>query len=141
CVAWRAGDLRPAVLGFVKVATGASGDAGGPVDSGDSGEDALRDIGVHPGRWSGWTPAFIADGDTGSGCSPFAYGCTWSRQECSGRKPRTSRARSMASRVPCSPTSRVSLTWGYTSARSSAEGRSMTVSAAAMMKAGLPLTA
>jgi DNA-binding transcriptional LysR family regulator len=39
CVARRADDLRPAVLGFVKVATGAWGDAGAPVDSGDSGED------------------------------------------------------------------------------------------------------
>ena len=27
CVAWRADDLRPAVLGFVKVATGAAGDS------------------------------------------------------------------------------------------------------------------
>jgi hypothetical protein len=46
----------------------------------------------------------------------------------------------MASRVPDSPTSRVSLTPGKTSARSSADGRFMTVSAAAMMKAGLPVT-
>jgi DNA-binding transcriptional LysR family regulator len=36
CVAWRADDLRPAVLGFVKVATSGS----------------LPDIGVHPG----WRP-------------------------------------------------------------------------------------
>jgi DNA-binding transcriptional LysR family regulator len=78
CVAWRADDRRPAVLGFVTVATSGS----------------LPDIGLHPGGWSGWTPVFIADGDTGSRCSPCAYG-----------------------------------------------GRFMTVSAAAMMKAGLPSTA
>jgi DNA-binding transcriptional LysR family regulator len=37
CVAWRADDLRPAVLGFVKVALGGAGDSGG---SGGSGGDA-----------------------------------------------------------------------------------------------------
>jgi DNA-binding transcriptional LysR family regulator len=40
CVAWRADDPRPAVLGFVKVATGAFGDAGGPGGFDGSGEDA-----------------------------------------------------------------------------------------------------
>ncbi len=43
CVAWRADDLRPAVLGFVKVAASAGG--GGP-----GGGPALRGIEVHPGR-------------------------------------------------------------------------------------------
>ena len=57
----------------------------------------------------------------------------WSRQLCCGVKPSPSRARSMASRVPNSPTSRVSVTPGKTSASSAADGRSITVSAAAMM--------
>jgi hypothetical protein len=46
----------------------------------------------------------------------------------------------MASRVPNSLMSRVLGTPGKTSARSPADGRFMTVSAAAMMKAGLPVT-
>jgi DNA-binding transcriptional LysR family regulator len=44
CVAWRADDLRPAVLGFVKVATGAFGSgsdgSGGSRGAGGSGADA-----------------------------------------------------------------------------------------------------
>lgn len=48
-------------------------------------------------------------------------------------KPSAARAWSMASSVPNSPTSRVSVTPGNTSASNSADGRSITVSAAAMM--------
>jgi DNA-binding transcriptional LysR family regulator len=40
CVAWRADDLRPAVLGFVKVATSALGDGGEAGAFGGSGADA-----------------------------------------------------------------------------------------------------
>jgi hypothetical protein len=57
----------------------------------------------------------------------------WSRQLCCGVKPSSAWARSMASSVPNSPTSRVSVTPGKTSASSAADGRSITVSAAAMM--------
>jgi hypothetical protein len=39
-VAWRADDLRPAVLGFVKVATSALGDGGEAGAFGGSGADA-----------------------------------------------------------------------------------------------------
>jgi DNA-binding transcriptional LysR family regulator len=38
CVAWRAGDLRPAVLGFVKVAAGAVGDGSGGAVGGGAGD-------------------------------------------------------------------------------------------------------
>src|SRR6266568_331407 len=98
CVAWRADDLRPTVLGFVKVA--ASGHRSPSWRVRVPGRQQLTRMALHLAGVAGVRRV----------CGPQP--ATWSRQEWAGSKPRTSRARSTAKRVPNSLISRVRRTPG-----------------------------
>jgi DNA-binding transcriptional LysR family regulator len=106
CVGWRADDVRPAVLSFVTVAT----------DLGRDGLEAAFELSSRTGVGRGQQLSPIAPQPSAVGLyysgGGSAAGDTWSRQLWQGSKPRISRARSIASRVPNSPTSRVSGTSG-----------------------------
>lgn len=73
CVAWRADDMRPAVLGFVKVATSGS----------------LSDIDVHPGGRGPGRPTVIAHGDTAIAGNPTPRGCSRRPGRGRGRRRRS----------------------------------------------------